>query len=144
MARKKGTKLTAKQRAKCRSGTLTPAVIEKYLALYSSGLDSGRAAHRAGTTLTTISNMKRKDPVFLERWQQAYDHFTDKLEVKAEAMAMSAWAASPTMLIFLLKARKPNVYRDNVKVEHGGSISFVSDFVNAMERLNSGIAAAQH
>lgn len=88
--------------------------------------------------------MKRKDPVFLERWQQAYDHFTDKLEVKAEAMAMSAWAASPTMLIFLLKARKPNVYRDNVKVEHGGSISFVSDFVNAMERLNSGIAAAQH
>src|ERR1035438_5954862 len=92
---------------------LTRLQLAKYLELYSTGTSSSRAAALCGTTLWSISQRKRKDPIFAAAWEEASESFTGFLEDKAEGQAADCTLYSPTMLIFMLKARKPDVYRDN-------------------------------
>lgn len=133
MARKKGSKLTAEQRLKCRPNPVTQAQLDSYLQLYGEmGLTSVQAAKKAGITLMTVSRRKKSDPEFAARWQQAYDGYTDYLESRAEEMAGTCDRFSPTMLIFLLKARKPQTYRDHLTVNSNVTHEFASSFAEAM------------
>jgi hypothetical protein len=148
LARKKGYKASAAEKARARAhfGTATPDRLAKYLEFYSAGWSSGQAAKKVGLSLTAISYHKRQNPEFAERWQVAYDEFTGFLESKAEGMAREADRYSPTMLIFLLKARKPHVYRDNVSMHHSGSVEFAGTFAAAMDQVTRGSqpSATQH
>ena len=144
MARKKGTRLSAAERRKSRPGAVTQEKLDQFIELYSSGYTSFAAARRVGLSTLAINRYKKKNPEFMARWQEAYDEFTHFLEGKAEEMARNAMSTSPVMLIFMLKARKPSVYRDNVKMEHTGSVTFAADFAQAMEKVTSGANATQH
>ena len=144
MALKKGTRFTAKQRKSCAPGAVTQEKLNQFIELYSSGYTSFAAARRVGLSTLTINRYKKKNPEFMARWKEAYDEFTHFLENKAEEMARSAISTSPVMLIFMLKARKPSVYRDNVKMEHTGSVTFASEFAQAMEKVTSGASTTQH
>jgi alpha-galactosidase/6-phospho-beta-glucosidase family protein len=79
----------------------------------------------------------RKDEDFAAAWDEIENETTDAMEREAyrrgvEGVVEPVVSAgkhvtdvrkySDTLLIFMLKARKPGVYRENVKVEHSGQI----------------------
>ena len=60
---------------------------------------------------------RRKNPRFAEAWEQAEEDSIQLLEAEARRRAM---ASSDTLMIFLLKARRPRVYREHQRVELTG------------------------
>jgi hypothetical protein len=79
----------------------------------------------------------RIDEQFARAWDEIEMETTDAMEreayrrgvegvdeplVSAGKHVMTVRKYSDTLLIFMLKARKPETYRDNVKVEHAGRI----------------------
>jgi hypothetical protein len=143
LPRKKGAKLTAAQKRKCVNvgRDAIGAKLDAYIANYAGGLSSLAAAKAAGITLQTVSYYKKRDMKFAERWQEAYDEFTTFLEATAESRAQDLGDRfSGTMLIFMLKARKPSVYRDNVAIMHSGNVEFSGAFAAAMNRV-SGVSS---
>jgi len=61
---------------------------------------------------------RRKNPRFATAWEQAEEDAIQLLEAEARRRAMST---SDVLLIFLLKARRPAVYRDNARLELTGA-----------------------
>lgn len=83
------------------------------------------ACRRTGVGRETVRQWRLKDPAFEARFQDSDLDITETLETKGMSQAMSG---DTTLLIFFLKARRPKVYRDNIKVEHGGSVT-VKDLI---------------
>jgi hypothetical protein len=65
----------------------------------------------------TFYDWAGKDPEFAAQLKDAREQVTDDLEQEA---INRAHAGSDTLLIFLLKSLRPEVYRENVKMEHSG------------------------
>jgi len=76
------------------------------------------ACHAAGISRTQAYRERQQNPRFAEAWDQAEEDATEALEAEARRRAMSV---SDTLLIFLLKARRPVVYRDNARLELTGA-----------------------
>ena len=68
-----------------------------------------RAAQEAGIDRDTAYFERKRDPVFAQEWQEALDRGVDMLEDVAKERA---YRGSDTLLIFLLKAHRPDVYRE--------------------------------
>ena len=64
---------------------------------------------------STAYRHRASDLVFAKAWDEALDESTDLLEREAIRRAREH---SDTLLIFLLKARRPKVYRETVRQEH--------------------------
>lgn len=62
---------------------------------------------------TTVETALRTDPAFREAYEEAFEASTDELE---RAAFQRAKDRSDLLMIFLLKARRPLVYRE--RVEH--------------------------
>lgn len=71
------------------------------------------ACEAAGVARRTVYDRKKADPKFAEQWADAEAEAVDRLEKAAHDRAL---AMSDTLLIFMLKCRRPEVYRD--KVDH--------------------------
>lgn len=84
-----------------------------------------RAAQDAGISKSWVYDRREASTRFARLWDEALDISTEILEAEAMRRALSHESPSDTLLIFLLKARRPNVYRDNVKVEHFGQVGVV-------------------
>lgn len=80
----------------------------------------------------------RSDPDFAKAWDDIEASTTDRMESESLRRGMDGFDKavyhqgqvvgkerqySDTLLIFMLKARKPETYRENVKVEHAGVIT---------------------
>lgn len=84
---------------------------------------------------------RREDPAFAADWDEAREQATEALEREAWRRAKEGWEKpvfqngqqvgvmreySNTLLIFLLKAQRPELYRENARVEisgpHGGAV----------------------
>lgn len=78
-----------------------------------------KACDAAGVGRTTAYRERQADEEFALAWADIDSQVTEKLEGKAVQMAL---AGDGKMLEFLLKARKPEQYRESYKVEHSGSI----------------------
>ena len=89
----------------------TPKNREKFLAGLRAGLSVGAAARSAGFGRRTAFEWKAADPDFASGWEDAYESATDGLEDTALARAMEK---SDSLLMFLLKARRPEIYRERV------------------------------
>jgi hypothetical protein len=76
------------------------------------------ACHAAGISRTQAYRERQRNPRFAQAWDQAEEDSTEALEAEARRRAMSV---SDTLLIFLLKARRPAVYRDNARLELTGA-----------------------
>lgn len=87
----------------------------KQLALGKSVAASCRAA-RIGRS--TFYEWRAADPAFAARVNGAIEDGTDRLEDVARERAVRQ---SDTLLIFLLKARRPEKYRETIRNEHTGS-----------------------
>ena len=70
------------------------------------------AAQTAGIHRDTAYFERSVDPAFAAEWREALDRGVDMLEDVAK---QRAYAGSDTLLIFLLKAHRPAVYRETTR-----------------------------
>lgn len=111
---------------------------ENFLAALTVGCTVTAAANRAGVHRTTVYVWRGADKEFAAAWDDAYEQGSDHLEDEARRRAVdgvtkplmykgkkcgSIQEYSDTLMITLLKARRPERFRDNAKVEHGLSES---------------------
>jgi hypothetical protein len=92
------------------------------------------AAKLAGIGRRTAYDRRLKDPEFATAWAAIEEHSTDLLESEAYRRAVDGWRERPildddghvvgevrkfsdALLMFLLKARRPAVYREHHQVE---------------------------
>lgn len=111
------------------------------------------ACKRAKIARTTAYEDRSADPLFAAAWDEALEIATEALELEARrrahtgvlepvfqggALVGKVRRYSDTLLIFLLKAHKPEMYTDRQRVQHSGhvDVSRLSD-----EELRALIAA---
>lgn len=95
------------------------------------------AAKAVGIDRTTAYRERQANEDFALAWADIEEWTTEEMEQEARRRAVLGVKEpvynrgqlvghvrkySDTLLIFLLKGRKPGMYRDNVHVEHGGAI----------------------
>lgn len=78
----------------------------------------GPAANHAGVSRHAVRMRTLRDPAFAKRYNEAVEESTERLEAVAFARATRTEEPSDLLLMFMLKGRKPSIYRDNWKVEH--------------------------
>lgn len=93
------------------------------------------ACDATGIPRRTAYNWRDSDEAFRERWTDIVERTTEQMEREAQRRAVEGWTEreifdedgntigevrkySDTLLIFLLKGRRPDVYRDEHRVEH--------------------------
>lgn len=106
----------------------TPKRGEGFLKALRSG-KSVTAACRIGRIARTAAYEWRKgDEAFAKAWDEAIEEGTDGLEDSAHTRAKKS---SDTLMIFLLKARRPDKFKERVLNEHtgkdGGAIEVTGD-----------------
>lgn len=130
--------LTAERRRK----SVRPAQRETFLEALRAGWTVRHAAQHAGFHHGRAYELRGSDETFAEAWDEALEVGTQVLEDELRRRAVDGWDEdqydgegnlvrrvrrySPALLIFSLKARRPDVYRDNARVEvtgaNGGAI----------------------
>lgn len=101
---------------------------KKFLDFLEKGYSESRAAREAGHTLKFFRTWRKEDQAFSDDWDEAIEAGTDLLEDKARDRAMRE---SDGLMQFLLKARRPEKYRERSSVEHSGQV----DLSGAREKL---------
>ena len=77
------------------------------------------ACRSLGIDRGTAYKARQRDEAFAVAWADVEEESTETLESVAVQRAKDG---SDTLMIFLLKSRRPQKYRENVKIEHGGEI----------------------
>ncbi|HLH24832.1 MAG TPA: terminase [Chloroflexota bacterium] len=111
---------------------------QQFLAAFRRHGNVTRAATAAGVERTTAYKWRESDARFAAQWADAELEATEHLEGAAHDRAVEGvrepvfWHGeevgyirkySDRLLIFLLKARAPQKYRDNVHAEHDGELT---------------------
>jgi transposase len=91
----------------------------KFLASLEEGNSIAKAASDAGVGRTTAYEWRGAEPEFAKAWDDAVETGTDGLEDEAVRRAK---AGSDTLLIFMLKARRPERYKERYLAEHRGTV----------------------
>src|SRR5204862_72622 len=73
------------------------------------------AAQVAGISRQAAYDLRKRDPRFAEKWDDAVAAAVDQLEAVAYRRAMDS---SDKLLMFLLRARRPEVYCERYQVRH--------------------------
>ena len=73
------------------------------------------ACHAADAGRSTVYDWRLKDPAFAEAWDVALEDGVDMLEAEAIRRASRS---SDSLLIFLLKAKRPELYREHYEHHH--------------------------
>jgi len=73
------------------------------------------AATAAGIQRRTAYDHREKDPEFAQAWDDALNESLDVLEHEIYQRAL---ADDAQLAMFLLKAHRPSIYRDNARIEH--------------------------
>jgi len=85
---------------------------DRYIEAYvSSGGMTKTALRKAGATHEQLKQW-RQDPEFVERFNEAMEHWHEELR---KAAFIRAQQKSDVLLIFMLKALKPDVYDDDIR-----------------------------
>lgn len=119
-------------------GTKTPTPVQRaFLDAYAQMGNITAAAKAAGVDPCNHRKNWVKDPVYLELFREADEQATEILEAEAIRRASrgtdkpifhkgkqvgSVREYSDPLLMFLLKARRPAVYRENTHHTHSGSV----------------------
>lgn len=123
----------------------TAALQNSFLAAYSAAGSIAHAAKAAGCSRESHYVWMRNDPTYPERFRAAFEESADSLEDEAHRRA---YEGSDTLLIFLLKGKKPERFREQWKGEISGpnngpvriDLSKLTD--EQLEQLNNLTAAA--
>ena len=78
------------------------------------------AAEKAGVTSSAVYKTMERDPGFAEQVKVAARESIDVLESVAVTRATQGEKPSDILLMFVLKSRAPERFRDNYRLEHTG------------------------
>jgi len=107
----------------------------RFVAALAAGGTVLLAAQEVSISRTTAYRWREEDADFAEAWDDATDEGTDRLEQEAIRRGRDGVKKpvfhqgvvcghlqeySDTLLIFMLKARRPEVYRERASIEHTG------------------------
>ena len=97
-----------------RGASISDAMREKFIDLLRAGCSLSDAARGIGKSPSTLQAFRNTDPAYEERVQEAIGEATDRAETVLAQCALNAKAdpRHQTSLIFLLKNRRPKVWRD--------------------------------
>ena len=87
------------------------------------------AARKAGMARSAVYEHRSNDPDFAARWAEAVEIGTESLEIEAHKRAMDA---SDNLLMFLLKSKRPEIYRENVIIAFDREIEAVANRLGTM------------
>ena len=133
-------KATKNEASQAKQPRFTPEKQKLFLTLYAAGGSVAEHAQRVGVSSVTIYNYVRHDPAFARGYRIAQELNTDQLEDRLYQMATrKGVSGNITALFGVLRARRPAVYKDNLKVEHSGSIDLISAFALAMDATVGGV-----
>lgn len=93
---------------------LAPKKIEAFLSVLREGSSVTAACRAVDISTPTAYKWRQEIPEFAAAWEAAIESGTDLLEDEAKRRALKT---SDTLLIFLLKGRRPEKFRDNMKVQ---------------------------
>lgn len=88
-----------------------------FLDALRQGCSVSYAARQAGFSRQAAYAARKVDPQFAESWDDAIETGTDRLE---DIAALRAAESSDTLLIFLLKGRRPEKFSDKHSLNLGG------------------------
>lgn len=91
-----------------------PGWAKTFLDLFAQSGNVMLSARGAGVDRSTPYRFRQQDATFAEAWAEADEVSTQVLEAEARRRAM---AGSDRLIVFLLKARRPAIYRENHRVE---------------------------
>jgi len=101
---------------------------EAFLGAYSSKFSIAATCQIIGINRATVFRWRENDPAFAERFNAIDSQITDTLQARAITRALTdADQSSATLLIFLLKARLPEVYRE--KIVHEVNLRFANTLI---------------
>jgi hypothetical protein len=119
--------------------------VPRFLDALASSPNVSAAARLAGIDRKTAYNWREQSSEFAEAWDDAIETSTDYLEAEARRRAFEGCDEpvfyqgeecgairkySDTLMIVLLKAHRPEKYRERSQVEHVGSVPvrYVNDW----------------
>jgi len=123
-----------------------------FLAELANTCNVSEAARVAGIDRHAVYNHRDADPAFAAAWADAIEQGVEALELEARRRAMKGTTRpvfymgvecgqvqeySDTLMIFLLKAHRPKIYRDGATgqpddpVNHRHSVEYVNDWRQA-------------
>jgi 5-methylcytosine-specific restriction endonuclease McrA len=112
--------------------TCTPEKRLAFCAVLARGYSVDKAAQAIGISRRTAFNWKRANAEFAVDWEEAYESGSDLIEDEIKRRGVEGWDEpvfykgeecgairkfSDTLLIFQAKARRPEKYRENVKMD---------------------------
>lgn len=97
--------------------TRTSKKVDDFLTSLRTGLSINAACRAAGLARRTVYDWRSSDGQFRSDWDAAVEEGTDELE---DVAVKRAKESSDTLLIFLLKARRPDKYKDRATHELTG------------------------
>jgi hypothetical protein len=129
----------------------------------ASGLTVTHAAKQAGVARQQVYLESDKDPEFADAMRKAFQEAADHLEAEARRRAVEGVERkkfhkgkpirdprthrqyvereySDTLLIFLLKGRRPEVFGDKVQLTHDGTLRTTTDVTAAADALLDRVA----
>lgn len=112
--RLKTTKSTPEKKRRRGAGEWIPT----FLATLRNSGNVRLACQKAGIDRKTAYKWKERSREFREQWQEALDDACDVLEAEAWNRARGG---SDLLLIFLLKAHRPDIYRETTRHEVTGA-----------------------
>lgn len=94
-----------------------PSWAQTFLDLFATSGNVMLSARGAGVNRTTPYLLRKNNEAFAAAWEEADEAATQTLEAEAWKRARGG---SDRLLLFLLQARRPQVYRTNARVELAG------------------------
>jgi hypothetical protein len=125
------------------------------LAALAEGATISEACIMARVGRRTAYDRRQRDGEFAVAWADAVERSTELLEdhARARALAGPEDPGAAQLLMFLLKARRPGVYRERVDLRHSGRVERSGDLAgvrraaardpHAAERMAAALAAAE-
>ena len=102
---------------------LTPETRDRFCGILADGSSVTAAAEGIGVSRAALYKAREGDPDFAAAWDEAIESGTDALEDEAVKRAKNS---SDTLLIFLLKGRRPEKFKERFAAEHSGKITHLS------------------
>jgi hypothetical protein len=105
---------------------------KRFLDTLAEGYSVSSAAKTAGGTPGNFRAWRRADPNFAADWDEAIEEGTDHLEDVATDRAVEK---SDTLMVMMLKARRPDKFDRGSKLEVSGGISVEGSKAKLLNRL---------
>ncbi len=112
-------------------GKLTPALLSRICSNFAQGITIQESCDVEKVSSVAFYRYRATHPEFENgEWAEAERMNTAWLEDKAHRLAATADNRSPTMLIFMLKAKKPAKYRDNMQVNNNLHVNYITQMTS--------------